>query len=1097
MNPEVLEADDRARHTLHADFGGTHFVDAGAGTGKTTAIVDRIAELVAKGEMVMAQLVAITFTEAAAAELRTRVREALEKVASNAKRELQERELCRIAGEQIGDASIDTIHAFSGDLLRTYPLHAGLPPDFTTMDEIEAELDFGGRFRAWFDGVADDAKHRDTVRRALLLGLGPDKMQTVAQSLHENYDLLSPTTTWPCDVPPEPIAAAHESAGHIREAQLLLAHAPDGHPAIPTVRGLSFACERLAEARTIDQALLALQAVEYIRQPSGNQDAWPRVGGVNAFKLLKDHIDDVEEEACETLKAYRTALFCELLGVLRDFVLDYAADRKKLGVATFQDLLAWTRDLLRESGEVRGRVQSRWTRVFIDEFQDTDPLQAEIAFYLCADPSTPLPDDWRKIRLQPGKLCLVGDPKQSIYRFRRADIALYQEIRKHVAEPLVLSRNFRSVPSIIDFVNRHFARVMQLNEGVQPAYQPLAPDAGSAGQALWRFGGPVDGKAADAWELEARDVAASVSRVLAEGWKVRKRGADGTVMEDPAEFGDISVLIPSRTNLRRLERAFEKREIPYRIESGEIVVKTQEVTDLLAALRAIDDPSDQVALVSALRSPIYGCSDAELVRWTGEGGYFSYVRPGTGAVERVAAALNHLASFHQDRNQGTVAALVERFVDDRMLVAGAFGERRPRESWRRYRYVSARARAFAAAGRTTLRDFVEWMEGLDREQARDVSGSVIETDESAVRVLTVHRAKGLEFPIVIMTGLGSAGPFRGATVIADRVEDRVFAHVTDARQKSWSSPGFDEALKTEKALGAAEQIRLAYVAATRARDHLLVSLYHKVGKDDKLPAVAFADTLNGMAGDVSDLESMEIAPLEVVKPSSGMTLEQVVADEEAWVARREKALAGAVGVNYVTATSRAALGEAEEPRTEPDAARFRRGRGGTSMGRAVHAVLQAIDLGTQDGLDNLARAQAAAEGIANRAGDVARLVRQACQSEPVRRAVASGRLWREVPIGAPGDGVVLEGFIDLLFQTDQGYEIVDYKTDEIRPDEVESRMDRYRVQGEAYADLVRTITTKTPVGVSFVFASSDTVIRIVPPQPPQSSGPLRKTDEHQ
>jgi ATP-dependent helicase/nuclease subunit A len=154
------------------------------------------------------------------------------------------------------------------------------------------------------------------------------------------------------------------------------------------------------------------------------------------------------------------------------------------------------------------------------------------------------------------------------------------------------------------------------------------------------------------------------------------------------------------------------------------------------------------------------------------------------------------------------------------------------------------------------------------------------------------------------------------------------------------------------------------------------------------------------------------------------------------------------------------------------------------MGRAVHAVLQAIDLGTQEGLDNVARAQAAAEGIANRAGDVARLARQACQSEPVRRAVASGRMWREVPIGAPAQGVVLEGFIDLLFQTDQGYEIVDYKTDEVRSDELDARMDRYRLQGEAYAELVRTITDKTPVAVSFVFPATDTVIRMVPPQPP-------------
>ena len=1078
MDPELLLADGRARNSLQTEFDNTLFVDAGAGTGKTTAIVGRIAELIANGRVSMSQLVAITFTEAAAAELRTRIREALEKAASNGDRNLDERERCRVAGAQIGDASIDTIHAFAGDLLRTYPLHAGLPPDFTTMDEIEADLDFEDRFRAWFDAVAGDTEHRDTVRRALLLGLGPDRMETLARALHENYDLLSPASTWESDAPPDPITAAHEAAGRIREAQHLLRFAPPDHEAIPVVQGLSFVCERLAEASTPDQALVAMQAVEGLRRPPGTKDQWPRIGGVNTFTDLKDHLRDAEREAKETLDAYRTALFCSLLAALRDFVLDYAADRKKLGVATFQDLLAWARDLLRESTEVRSRVQSRWARVFIDEFQDTDPLQAEIAFYLCADPGAAVPEDWRKIELQPGKLCLVGDPKQSIYRFRRADIALYQAIRKHVAEPLVLSRNFRSVPAVIDFVNRHFSGAMKLTEGAQPAYQPLAPDAAAAGPALWRFGGPVEGKAAEVWELEAEHVAATISRIVAEEWKVSVPGS-AERKRQPADFGAICVLTPSRTNLRRLERAFEDRDIPYRVESGEIVVATQEVSELLSALRAIDDPSDQVALLAALRSPIYGCSDAELVRWTGQGGRIDYVRPGTGTVERVGAALEHVASFHAQRNQGTVAALVERFVDDRMLVAGAFGERRPRESWRRYRYVSTRARAFAATGRTTLRDFVEWMEGLDRSQARDVSGSIVETDESAVRVLTVHRAKGLEFPIVFMTGLGSSRAFRSPTVIGDRVHDRVHARVKDSRQHEWASPGFDKACETEEALADAEEIRLAYVAATRARDHLILGLHHKAAEKGA-PAIAFGETLSAMAGVVRELELVEMAAPKAEPVGSSMTVEQVVADEEAWVVRRKAALLAAVGVSYVTATARAALAQGEEPRTEPDAARFRRGKGGTSMGRAVHAVLQAIDLGTQEGLDNTARAQAAAEGIGNRAGDVARLARQACQSEPVRRAVASGRMWREVPIGAPAEGVVLEGFIDLLFQTDQGYEIVDYKTDEIRQDELSSRMDRYQIQGEAYASLVRTITGKTPVAVWFVFVSAGQVIRLLP-----------------
>jgi ATP-dependent helicase/nuclease subunit A len=1081
VQPELLASDDVARRTLLTEFDGTLFVDAGAGTGKTAAIVGRIAELVAHGLMEMTQLVAITFTEAAAAELRTRIREALQETALDPRRSEVERGRCARASASISDASIDTIHAFAGDLLRTYPLHAGLPPDFRILDAIEAQLDFEERFRAWFEGVADDTVNRETVRTALLMGLGPDRMQTLAQALHENYDLLSGSSSWECPPAKDPVGVAHAVAADIREAQLLLAYAPAGHPAIAIVEGLSFARERLAEASSADQALLALESIEKITV-RGKQDGWGSVIGVNAFKTLKEIVRGIEDNVQETLQSRRSALFCALLVTFRDFVLAYAVERKRLGVATFQDLLVWARDLVRDSAEVRARAQSRWTRIFIDEFQDTDPLQAEIAFYLSAQHGVPLPDDWRHISLQPGKLCLVGDPKQSIYRFRRADIALYQAIREMVTQPLVLSRNFRSVPAVLDFVNRNFERTMIFLAGAQPDYQHLAADAPAAGPALWRFGGPVDGKAPQVWEQEAEGVAGCVARIMKDRWHVSDRGPKGRV-EREVRHGDICVLIPSRTNLRRLERAFETRDIPYRIESGEIVVGTQEVRDLLSALRAIDDPSDQVAVVAALRSPIYGCSDAELVRWAAERGRIDYQYPGDGGVVRVRASLEHLGSFHQARNQTSVAALVERFVDDRMLVAAAFGERRPRESWRRYRYVAARARAFASTGRTTLREFVEWMEGLGRSQARDVSGSIIESDEEAVRVLTVHRAKGLEFPIVIMTGLGSTRSFFSPNVIGDRLRDEVHAGINDVRGRQWWSSSYKDACDVERELDKAEGIRLAYVAATRARDHLVLGLHHKADEARDVLAIAFAETLASMGDDVREIVPIDAEPQMTLTPVTVATAEQVLADEETWVAKRRTALTAAVGSVFVTATSRAALAESEEPRAEPDAARFKRGRGGTSIGRAVHSVLQAIDLASQEGLDNLARAQAAAEGIPKRAEEVARLVKRACDSEPVRRAVSGGRFWREVPVGAPSGSQVLEGFIDLLFETPEGYEIVDYKTDDLREDELEGRMDRYRIQGDAYAELVYAITGLTPVAVSFVFVSAGRVIRMVPPAP--------------
>jgi hypothetical protein len=248
-----------------------------------------------------------------------------------------------------------------------------------------------------------------------------------------------------------------------------------------------------------------------------------------------------------------------------------------------------------------------------------------------------------------------------------------------------------------------------------------------------------------------------------------------------------------------------------------------------------------------------------------------------------------------------------------------------------------------------------------------------------------------------------------------------------------------------------------------------------------------------MGGDVREIEPMkpdEIRPATSEIPTT--TSQQVLAAEEAWVEARRATLTKALGTTFTTATSRDAGVEGQEPKAEPDGARFRHGRGGTSVGRAVHSVLQAVDLATMEGIETLARAQSAAEGIAQRAEEVASLAKRACESEPVRRAIASERMWREVPIGAQSRDVVLEGFIDLLFETPEGYEIVDYKTDDIRPNDIEDRMDRYRGQGEAYAELVRAITGKSPVAVSFVFVSSNQIVRIVPPQ--TSAAVLRKAD---
>jgi ATP-dependent exoDNAse (exonuclease V) beta subunit len=412
-----------------------------------------------------------------------------------------------------------------------------------------------------------------------------------------------------------------------------------------------------------------------------------------------------------------------------------------------------------------------------------------------------------------------------------------------------------------------------------------------------------------------------------------------------------------------------------------------------------------------------------------------------------------------------------------MLVAGSFGEPRPRESWRRYLYVLDRARAFAAAGRPTLRGFVDWLESLQEEQRRDVSPALTEDDENAVRVLTVHGSKGLEFPVVILTGWGSSRPSSAGIVVVDRVKDQVDVGIgaRDGAEKTWTTHGYDAAERREKELGDAESIRLSYVAATRARDHLIVSLYRRV-KDERAQAIAFEETLSRskMAKD------MDLSPISETR---GLTAEQLtedvrahVAAEKDWASARDSRVRQLAGLHLLTATGlKQTLTQDGEEADRPNPPRFPRGRGGTALGRAVHAVLQVVDLATLADVTEIARAQAGAEGIPGRAAEVERLARAACETEPIRRAVASGRYWREVPVGARIGEVTLEGFIDLLYESDEEIAIVDYKTDDVSPRELERRFADYRLQGGTYALLVETVLGVAARRVEFVFARAGSV----------------------
>ena len=357
LNP----ADDDVRQRLRQDFDTTFFVEAGAGTGKTTTLVSRIVSLVAAKELKTPELVAITFTEAAAAELRARVREGLEKAGTPE---------TAAAAASLEEASIDTIHSFAAALLRTYPLEAGLPPNFDTLDQIEQDLEFRDRFRTWFEAAATRDLPSISIKNALLLGLSPDRIEGVARALHQHYDLLTETAAWPAPAPRPAQPRAAELAACLRGLARFREDCLDTTDRMyDRMADLFMAAERLEEADTEGKALTALLLLDGFPQKIGKRANWRS----DSLYQLRGELNACLAEAAEILAGRRAEILNGLLKALRDFVLEYAAERRQRGVATFHDLLTWARDLLRDNPGVRARAQARWSRIFIDEFQDTDP----------------------------------------------------------------------------------------------------------------------------------------------------------------------------------------------------------------------------------------------------------------------------------------------------------------------------------------------------------------------------------------------------------------------------------------------------------------------------------------------------------------------------------------------------------------------------------------------------------------------------------------------------------------------------------------------------------------------------------------------------
>lgn len=1111
-HPFFEPADTEERRLITQELDDTIFVEASAGTGKTASLVQRIVNLVVGGKTTMDRIAAITFTEAAAAELRERVRQELERAAVDTARPEPERELCRQGVSDLDQASIRTLHSFAGQLLHERPLEAGLPPGFDTSDEIAAELAFDEAWKEWLDwNLGENSPIKESISVLLTGRVTLDSLKRLARDFQENYaDLPAPA---PVSEAPPVGAAGRALIQRWPEAERLLVFSKNGagDPLFDHVVKHSAVVQSLGQAPAgkIDYHR-ELAKLLPLTMSQGNQGNWDKdpVTGKNACAALKALLRDLHNEVTVELENARRHALSELVHNLTEFVLEYAERRRREGRAEFQDLLVWARDLLRDNLTVRDHFRHRFSHLMIDESQDTDPLQAEIAMFLAESVPEGVadgerPSSWDCIVPERGKLFVVGDPKQSIYSFRRADVEQMLHLRDRMAagggRTVNLVQNFRSQQPLVTWVNRLFDSWMKRDRDAEPsgqvqvdyvnmAHRWSADTDSSVGPRVWALGNEEQpGPIGAIRQQEAADIANLLRQIVEEGWlKLDQQATDaagGREVYSRVDYSDICILIRSRTSLPSLERALENSQIPYRLESASLIFESQEVRDLLNCLRAIDNPADRVATVAALRCPAFGFSDADLLLHHEAGGSFDYLSDAPGLGEPpVSEGLNTLRQFHLRRMWEAPSTLIDQFVRDRMLLEGATSHPRMREQWRRYRFLVDRAAQYAETGGKSLRSFLGWIEDQVQNRVRVMETPVPESDEETVRVMTIHSAKGLEFPVVILTSLNSAEVFRRPSSLFDRQQGSV--EVELASQNRISTGGYDECVAKEKNMKEAESVRLFYVAATRARDHLVLSLRRAETRD-----YTAAHAISRYMADYPELWEavvLEERPLPVFEdpgfqansagsiPSSS---EHSLAARDQWIARRNEMI---VNHSRTLFTSATALGQRERQERErkdeqewgQEDEPWRRGRAGTQVGRAVHAVLQSIDLATGDGLDERARAQATAEGIPSRETEVAGLARIAVQSDIVRRAVASQRLWREVPVAAPVEGGFLHGFIDLLFEEPDGLVVVDYKTDSVDGEGVEDAAVKYRLQGGAYACAVNKATGKRVKEVRFLYLNA-------------------------
>ncbi|MEH7130622.1 UvrD-helicase domain-containing protein [Neobacillus drentensis] len=1057
MTKEIL--DQAARDKIKSQLRTNFLVEAGAGSGKTTSLVDRMVNLIYTGTSQIQEIVAITFTRKAADELKVRFQARLEEVWKDEKNLDVEFRLGE-ALQNIERCFLGTVHAFCAKLLRERPIEANLDLTFTELEEADDIDILEEAWQRYLQTEMDkEALYFEIIEE---LGITVDNLFPWLKGLKEYSDV-----EWVAETRPKPeLRADYQSFMLlIKEAKKSVPEEepPKGYDSLQKAILTAVQKEKFINPAKEKDIISILELFDKNLKPTYNR--WP---SKEDAKFYEEKITAVFEVSIKPLiQAWKEYCHPKIIHFLKEAVQAYQHLKSERSLLNFQDLMIHTSMLLKGNPEVRAYFQAKYRYLLVDEFQDTDPIQAEIMFYLTSEDI--YEKTWTRCKPKAGSLFVVGDPKQAIYRFRRADIDTYnrvkQLIEEHGGEVLQLTTNFRSLDTVTKELNKVFQKHLpEVESDYQAAYRPLIAyheDNGAGFTGIKRLSVPSDYKKKEEVILiDAENIARSIQHLIGQGHQAK----------------DFMVLTRYTDGVAVYAKTIEDMGIPVSI-SGEVILgETREFQDLWILLKSFLDTTDEVGFIAVLRGIFFGMSDQELYQWRQAGGRFSIYANTPPEISTVVSdkfrlALDKLQGFQKLIRSLSPTAAIERIIEEVGFYPLLLKNGRNKRTYKSLLQMLEALRKQEAAGKTTYKQVMEMLTELIFEKTVVAN---LEEEADAVRIMNIHKAKGLEAPIVFLAHPAkSVSPESFLSQHIKREDHISKGYFTFTIKNGYSDKEIAIPLEweTHKAEEleylTEEELRIIYVAATRAEQALIISSHTSNKKNPW-----------NILFEMDDFEEIELPEVEPFVDHS-ITEELTFSEFQART----------VSKNVWLEQSKVKTFEHWSPTKDKDYSEVitieRESGGGKDWGTLIHDVFEKA---VQDhDLSNYIKAALNKYHLSNDREKEVRSYLENLQTSPLwEELMAADEVLTEVPFTLkvkkgqalyslitknPEDNhpFYVKGTIDLIYKKNGTWTIVDYKTDRAKQvEDYEKLQVFYQSQLSFYKHAWEELSKET-VGKEFLY----------------------------